>query len=123
MKKLALSILVAGLCLTANAQEFKFDKLIHDFGTVVKEDGKVSYKFFFTNVGEMPLMIFKVETNCGCTAPEWTKTPVPPGQRGYITVTYDPSDGVGEFSKNIIINSNADPAFKLSIKGLVKNKS
>ncbi len=94
----------------------------HNFGKV--EQGKpATYKFEFTNVGGKPLIIQDVKTSCGCTTPSWTKKPVPPGQKGYITVSYDTKNRPGSFNKTITVISNAkNSPVVLTVSGEVLEK-
>lgn len=95
-----------------------FETKDHDFGNIKEEDGRVSYEFVFENQGNAPLVISKVQASCGCTTPNWTKNPVEPGQKGKITVTYNPSGRPGKFSKSITVQSNATTEReRLMIKG------
>ena len=83
MKKLFLLLLTIGLGFTAQAQikpgEFKFEAETHDFGKI-KLDQPATFTFNFTNEGEAPLIITKVEPTCGCTIGEYTQTPVKKGE-------------------------------------------
>ena len=122
MKKLiVLFTMILGVSLATQAQtkpaDFKFDKESYDFGKVTL--GKpVSIDFKFTNTGEEPLIISKVETSCGCTVPEYTQTPVKKGESGVIKVTYTPAGAPMPFSKIVTITSNAKTSTKvLYIKG------
>lgn len=122
MKKLiVLFSFILGIAVSTNAQtkpaEFKFDKESHDFGKIPL--GKpVSVEFKFTNIGDTPLILTKVETTCGCTVPEYTQTPVKKGETGVIKVTYNPAGTPLPFSKSITITSNAKTTTKvLYIKG------
>ena len=101
--------------------EFKFDKETYDFGKIPQ--GKpVSVDFKFTNTGEEPIIITNVESTCGCTVPEYTKTPIKKGESGVIKVTYNAAAAM-PFSKAITIKSNAKtPVKTLYIKGEVINK-
>ncbi len=79
MKKLILLFtFVLGLTLTSQAQskpaEFKFDKETYNFGKI-PSNKPATVDFNFTNIGDTPLIITNVETTCGCTVPEYTKTP------------------------------------------------
>ncbi len=91
-----------------------------DFGTV-KQGKKVTHDFTFTNTGSQPLIIADVQATCGCTTPEYTKTPVNPGDDGLIKVVYDTSDqGEGAKQKTVTVTSNAAEALlMLHIKGTV----
>jgi len=76
------------------------------------------YTFTFTNVGEAPIIISKVETTCGCTVPEYSKTPVKSGEKGTIKVTITPSGPAIPFVKSVTLTSNARTTTKvLIIKG------
>ena len=101
-----------------NKSEFKFETETHDFGKIPQ--GKpVSYEFKFENIGTEPLIISKVESTCGCTVPKYTKTPVKPGEKGTISVTFNAAQAT-PFSKMVTIRSNAKtPVKALYIKGTV----
>jgi len=122
MKKLILLFtLVLGTTIAVHAQnqpaEFKFEKELHNFGKVVI--GKpVTVDFKFTNVGDQPLIVSKVESSCGCTVPEYTQTPVKKGETGLIKVTFNPAGAPLPFSKIVTVSSNAKTSTKvLYIKG------
>ena len=87
--------------------EIKFDKLTHDFGTFSEKAPVVSCTFYFTNVGESPLVINQAVASCGCTVPEYTKTPIQPGEKGEIKVTYNGTGKFpGHFKKSITVRTN-----------------
>ncbi len=122
MKKLILLFtLILGISVAVNAQskpaEFKFEKETHDFGKIAMNKA-ATFEFKYTNVGDQPLIITKVETTCGCTVPEYTQIPVKKGESGTIKVTYNPTGAALPFSKSITITSNAKTTTKvLYIKG------
>ena len=87
--------------------EIKFDKLTHDFGTFSESSPVVTCVFTYTNVGEQPLVINQAIASCGCTVPEYTKTPVQPGEKGEIKVTYNGTGKFpGHFKKSITVRTN-----------------
>lgn len=103
-----------------NQPDFKFDKEVHDFGTVT-EGVKATYDFKFTNTGKEPLIITSVNASCGCTTPEWPKEPIKPGATASIKAVYDSNGRPGAFTKSITVNSNAKTPTKiLTIKGNVE---
>ena len=61
-----------------------------------------------TNTGNAPLIISNVEPACDCTAAEWPKGPIMPGQKATIVVQFDAAAG-GKFSKIADVTSNAKP--------------
>ena len=87
--------------------EIKFDKLTHNFGTFSEKEPVVNCAFTFTNVGESPLIINQAVASCGCTVPEYTKTPIQPGEKGEIKVTYNGTGKFpGHFKKSITVRTN-----------------
>ncbi|MCW3786329.1 DUF1573 domain-containing protein [Plebeiibacterium sediminum] len=124
MKKLVLG-LIALLCYAAvDAQHskpsFSFEETLHNFGDINEENGKVSYQFDFTNTGGQPIVIHNVRASCGCTSPEWSKQPIPPGGKGYVKATFDPSNRPGNFNKTITVTANTEtPNTVLRITGKV----
>jgi len=122
MKKLlVLFTLLMSATFFANAQsapaEFKFDKESHNFGKVVLGT-PVSVDFVYTNTGDVPLLITKVESSCGCTVSKHTETPVKKGEKGFVRVTFNPAGSPLPFSKIVTISSNAKTSTKvLYIKG------
>ncbi|MDR2847792.1 MAG: DUF1573 domain-containing protein [Bacteroidales bacterium] len=109
--KSALSLVAVLFALTAGAQSvIVFDKAEHDFGKVKEADGAAVHDFTFKNSGSSPLIIKNVTTTCGCTTPEWTKQPIPPGKSGLIKVSYDVKGRPGTIDKTITVYSNGKPA-------------
>lgn len=98
--------------------EVLWDADSHNFGEIPQ--GKpVSVDFKFTNTGDSPLVITEVKTSCGCTASNYPKTAILPGETSKITVDYN-AKKLGAFSKTISVVTNADEQIKtLSIKGTV----
>jgi hypothetical protein len=83
-----------------------FDEKSHDFGDIYQGD-KVEYTFKFKNTGTEPLIISSVQTTCGCTATDWTKTPVAPGKTGEVAATFNSAGKMGQQNKVISVYSNA----------------
>ncbi len=107
---------------TASAQAvISTEQAAYDFGEINEADGKVSHTFEISNTGDQPLVITRVIASCGCTTPEWTKEPIAAGQKGNITITFDPANRPGPFAKTISIYSNGKTgSFILTIRGKVK---
>lgn len=85
---------------------FQFKEEIFDFG-VVEEGTQVAHSFEFTNVGDEPLTILRVNTTCGCTTPEWTKEAIAPGEQGKIDIVFDSTGRPGKTVRPVYIQSNA----------------
>jgi len=121
MKKLFLILSVITLALSASAQPvMKLSEQDHNFGTFKEEAGPQSYDFIVTNTGNAPLVIQNIVASCGCTTPDWTRTPIPAGGNGKISAKYDPRDRPGQFNKTLSVYTNSKPEIViLVIKGEV----
>ena len=91
---------------------FAFETDNHEFG-VIQQGEKVSYAFKFKNSGNAPLVISSASASCGCTVPEYTKTPIAPGEEGFINVTFDSAGKSGMTSKTVTIIANTIPNTKV----------
>ena len=110
---------VEGVTKAENFAEIKFDTLRHNFGTFSAADPVVKCSFAFTNTGTAPLVIHQAFASCGCTVPTFTKTPIKPGERGKIDITYNGRDRFpGHFQKTVTVRSNAiTEIIRLTIEG------
>lgn len=96
------------VCITSlHAQELQFDKDFHNFGKLLPNADPQVHKYEFKNTGNKPVKIKKVRASCGCTATDWTKSPVKPGQMGYVKVSFDPKGRSGYEQKDVRIITNA----------------
>jgi hypothetical protein len=103
---------------TLKADDMAFKDLIHDFGTV-PEGPDATCEFTFVNNGKEPIIIQKAQPSCGCTVPQFSKEPVPPGATGTINVAYHTKGKPTPFTKTISVESNAGTKV-LTIKGTVE---
>ncbi|MFO7723781.1 MAG: DUF1573 domain-containing protein [Bacteroidales bacterium] len=122
---LILSTVLMGFTLLAQGQakgpEIKFENIEHNYGQIPEGGGVANHTFTFTNTGDEPLVLTKVQPGCGCTASDYTKTPILPGERGMVTAGYNPLGRPGAFKKSIMVVSNAKstPTLTLFISGNV----
>ncbi|KAB2814601.1 DUF1573 domain-containing protein [Phaeocystidibacter luteus] len=100
---------------------FEFNETTHDFGDV--EEGRtVQTVFTFTNTGDAPLIISNAKGSCGCTVPEWPRTPIQPGETGEMKVSFNSSNKSGMTQKRVTITANTTPPTTvLNIKANVIN--
>ena len=127
MKRILYLFCLAGFLVPLMSQtvqpKISFEENVHDFGKFKEADGKVTYKFEFVNTGGGDLIIQNVSASCGCTAPRWTREPVPPGGKGYVAATYNPAGRPGSFRKYVTVISNSNPGnVRLTIAGEVEAK-
>ena len=83
----------------------KWSKESFDFGKI-KQNKPVTVEFEVTNVGNAPLLLVKVEPACNCTTSDYTKSPIMPGQKGIVKVSFD-AKNLGNFSKSVNVTTNA----------------
>ncbi|NLA15693.1 MAG: DUF1573 domain-containing protein [Bacteroidales bacterium] len=107
----------------SNDNRVVFDKTIHDFGDFRIDDGPKSHTFTFTNKWDKPIVIQTVVSSCGCAAPEWTRAPVKPGEKGTIKVTFSNDQGPYPFDKSLAVYIAGFPRpYVLRIRGVVHRK-
>ncbi len=100
----------------------EFSTTDHDFGTV-DEGKKVSYTYKVKNTGQAPLIIQNAQPSCGCTVPEWTKTPIPVGGEGFVKAEFDTKGKPGINNKTITVTANTWPkTTMLKFKAMVTAK-
>jgi hypothetical protein len=93
-----------------NMTVIKFEKKELDFH-LVEEGEVVQGSFVFTNEGKYPLVIYDVNTSCGCTVADYPKGEIAPGEQGTISVKYDSEGSSGmRISKEVTVNANTTPA-------------
>jgi hypothetical protein len=85
-----------------------FGKLEHDFGTI-KEGQVVEYTYTVKNTGQAPLIIQNAQPSCGCTAPDWTRTPIPVGGTGFVKASFDSNGKPNIQNKSITVTANTWP--------------
>jgi hypothetical protein len=97
----------------------QFITLEHDFGKVIQGE-VVSFGFKFKNTGKSDLIIANISASCGCTASEYPKTPVKPGEENVVEVSFDSSGKQGFQNKTLEVAANTQPSNTvLSIKAIV----
>ncbi|WP_295655496.1 DUF1573 domain-containing protein [uncultured Mucilaginibacter sp.] len=121
MKKMLFGLLAASMLMAchqsnkSNTQTvntltaIKFTEIAFDFGKI-KQGASVTHNFTFINSGKAPLIISDATATCGCTKPEWPKTPVNPGEQGTIKVTFNSEGKSGLQDKMITVTANTNPA-------------
>lgn len=87
---------------------FQFESVDHDFGTI-REGQVVEYTYKFKNAGAAPLIIQAAQGSCGCTASDWTKTPIPVGGSGFVTAKFDSNGKPNIQNKTVTVTANTWP--------------
>ena len=93
----------------------------HDFGELEESMNFATHRFEFVNRTPKPIVVNRVESSCGCTAPSWSSEPVAPGEKGFIEARYETTNRLGKFDKTLTVYTNSpfSPISYLAIKGNV----
>lgn len=98
---------------------FEFEETSFDFGTI-HSGATVTHEYHFRNSGDADLLIAEAHGSCGCTVPEYPKTPLAPGEEAVIKVTFNSSGISGQVAKTVTLLANTIPSTKvLTISGEV----
>lgn len=92
---------------------------LHDFGTYHGDSIIQRCSFRLRNAGTEPLVIYRIETSCGCTTSQFSREPIAPGDVTVIKVAYN-GRGLtpGVFIKTLDIYSNSGSGLaRLTIRG------
>lgn len=105
--------------------EIKFDKTTYNLGKFSEAEPVQKCVFTFTNIGESPLVINQAVASCGCMATDYTRTPVAPGEKGKIEITYNGKGKFpGHFKKTVTVRTNGETeAVRLYIEGIMEEKN
>jgi len=91
----------------------------YDFGKM-QQGESVTHDFVLKNIGEADLIISAAKGSCGCTVPQWPKTPIAQGEEATIKVTFNSAGKKGKQNKTVTLVTNAIPNTKvLTINGNV----
>jgi hypothetical protein len=87
--------------------KIEIDNVDFDFGDITQGD-KVEHVYKFKNIGKDDLIIIHAQASCGCTVPEWTKTPVKRGESGEIKIIFNSEGKIGHQNKTITLRTNTE---------------
>ena len=91
----------------------------YNFGEI-QQGESVTHDFILKNTGDADLIISAAKGSCGCTVPEWPKTPIARGEEATIKVTFNSAGRSGKQNKTVTLVTNAIPNTKvLTINGNV----
>ena len=91
----------------------------YNFGEMLQGES-VTHDFILKNTGDADLIISAAKGSCGCTVPQWPKTPIAKGEEATIKVTFNSAGKSGKQNKTVTLVTNAIPNTKvLTINGNV----
>jgi hypothetical protein len=126
------TLLSAGLLLAQAPRFIQFETETHDFGNIREVDGDAKHSFVFKNITDQPIKLTYVKPSCSCTAPDWSKDVIQPGQEGFVQASYGVANRPGAFDKTVTVkaavvgvngevdSSAAESVYILRIKGDVE---
>lgn len=86
----------------------EFEEDTYEFGKITQGD-VVEHEFKFTNTGEHDLKLENVKPSCGCTALEWPREAIAPGESRTIKAKFNSAGKMGKQMKYITIVYNGNP--------------
>lgn len=102
------------------SESIQFGERVYNFGTIEEKNGKVSHTFVFQNKGTTPVTIDNIHSACGCISKVMDKVPVKPGEKGKVTITFDPAYKSGYFSKEIVVLSHNNQQYnRIWVEGVI----
>ena len=84
----------------------------YNFGEI-QQGESVTHDFILKNTGDADLIISAAKGSCGCTVPEWPKTPIAKGEEATIKVTFNSAGKSGKQNKTVTLVNNAIPNTKV----------
>lgn len=111
-------LLCTGTVMAQTSADIKFNEVKHNFGKI-KKGVPASTTFTITNTGAKPLIIQNASAECGCTSPEWTKSPIMKGKTGTVKATFNAATA-GPFTKRVTVTfANVKEPVVVTIEGVV----
>lgn len=119
--RILLSCIAALLFITASAQtdsNVGFKTTTYSFGKI-KQGKPAATEFTFLNKTDKSIIIETATAECGCTTPDYPKSPIMKGKPGTIKVTYN-AESPGKFTKKVTVKfANIKTPVILTIEGEV----
>ena len=91
--------------------KIEFTETSYDFGEI-KQGDVVEHTFVFKNIGDNDLILKNVKPTCGCTALDWPKEAVKPGETGEIQTRFNSRGKMGKQYKYFTVEYNGNPAIE-----------
>lgn len=102
----------------AKSSALAWNEETHDFGQIPKGI-PATFAFEFVNNGEAPVTIADVKPSCGCTAADYSKEAIAPGEKGFVKAEFNAAkEGVFNKSVTVRFGDGSQPAL-LKLRGEV----
>ncbi|MES2276867.1 MAG: DUF1573 domain-containing protein [Bacteroidota bacterium] len=115
-KALAALLLLIPICLVltncknAGKKSIKSQAIdsVYFAGKLKLTDTAINHTFYIKSIGNADLSIDSVAASCSCVNISWQKTPIKPGQKGFINVTVKPSlKSKGKLMQYVMVRTNS----------------
>lgn len=90
-----------------------------NFGDIREDDGPKTVRTFVRNEGTDSVSIVQVRPTCGCTAANFEKVMMAPGDSAWIELTYNPYRRPGRFEKAVKVYPSSGEMIRIPIEGTV----
>ena len=122
VSRAALDSLMSPKLMQGGDKVLRFDTLQQDFGVIYEDGSPLRMEYAFVNVSSEPVLITRITTNCGCTVAEVGDSLISPGEKGVISILFNPRRRSGTVDTNTFIYtslSNKEPVARLTLWGNV----
>lgn len=97
-----------------------WNETMHVFPSGVPSGPPATFRFVFRNLSDKAVTIDGVNAACSCTATEFTRTPVAPGDTGWVEAAYKTENTFGYFRKYVDVYFEGSPnKHRLYLRGSV----
>lgn len=104
---------------TAMNMQAEWVTRVKEFG-VLPTGPAAEFTFSFTNTGTEPITIAEAAPSCSCTVADYTKTPIQPGEKGWVNAVYETQGHPGFFKKFIRVEFADGSGTQLIVTGSVQ---
>ncbi|MCM1152123.1 MAG: DUF1573 domain-containing protein [Muribaculum sp.] len=109
MKPLALLLLLMGVGIDVSADyTVHASPSVYEFGVMKEIAGSKTGRVYIVNDGPDPTYIRDVRPSCGCTAADYQKGTIAPGDSAWVSFTYNPKGRPGRFDKTVKVYTGDD---------------
>lgn len=118
----ALDSLMSPRLMRGGGKVLGFETLQQDFGVIYEDSSPLRIEYAFVNTSGRPVTITRITTNCGCTVAEIGDSLVSPGEKGVISILFNPHRRSGTVDTNSFVYtslSDKEPVAKLTLLGNV----
>ena len=106
-------------CTSHREPKAVFPKREHQFPEPFIVGSEIVTTFSFSNEGNAPLHIQKIDSDCGCVATNTSSDKIPPGDKGDIRVAVERD--IGKFHQSAFVSTNdpITPIVQLEVFGII----